>query len=181
MFCSSTILDTRFGCITDDHSPVPAVLRCSRGFLQCHPSPCFDIVLPSCSWSSPSSFSRQTPFHDFLLRAVCSLSDNMAKEPEFPCYHGLQKIPFSHGFFHYPFICSFLRPRHSQNFPETLHFESSNTCFISLLQGPTFTYICMICCHWPHKTSQEAHFCSDSYVVTFPHLQQGYADASRFA
>ena len=26
----------------------------------------------------------------------------MAKEPEFPCYHGLQKIPFSLGFFHYP-------------------------------------------------------------------------------
>ena len=85
LFCSSTILDTRFGCITDDHSPVLAVLRCSQGFLQSHPSPCFDIVLPSCSWSSPCSFSRQTPFHDFLLQAVCSLSDNMAKEPLYHC------------------------------------------------------------------------------------------------
>jgi len=72
LFCSSTILDTRFGCITDDHSPVLAVLRCSQGFLQCHSIPCFDIVLPSCSWSSPCSFSRQTPFHEWQCKIrVC--------------------------------------------------------------------------------------------------------------
>ena len=61
MFCSSTILDTRFGCITDDHSPVLAVLRCSQGFLQSHPNPCFDIVLPSCSWSPRALFPGRLP------------------------------------------------------------------------------------------------------------------------
>ena len=38
LFCSvlqPSSIYTRFGCITDDHSPVLAVLRCSQGFLQC--------------------------------------------------------------------------------------------------------------------------------------------------
>ena len=66
----SAVLNPRIDRFMDNLPPLTSVFNESQQTIISQPSPLRHIILPTCSWSFSSSFTRSSTLHYFFLHAV---------------------------------------------------------------------------------------------------------------